>query len=73
MQHAAINLMGKGSRKMFAIVPAVAFFLTFPMYIAGTMAPNALIGAALFVLVVSERSGRYASRRFDNRAPLWEA
>lgn len=44
------DLMGKGSRKMFAIVPAVAFFLTFPMYIAGTMAPNALIGAALFVI-----------------------
>ena len=31
------------------------------------------IGAAWFVLVVSERSGRYASRRFDNRVPLWEA
>jgi hypothetical protein len=35
---------------MYAIVPAVAFFLTFPMYVAGTLAPNALIGAALFVI-----------------------
>ncbi|MFP4519056.1 MAG: spinster family MFS transporter [Oceanicaulis sp.] len=44
------DLMGKGSKKMFAIVPAIAFLLTFPMYVAGTLAPNALIGAALFVI-----------------------
>lgn len=44
------DLMGKGSKKMFPIVPAVAFFLTFPMYVAGTLAPSALIGALLFVI-----------------------
>ena len=44
------DLMGKGSKKMFALVPAIAFFLTFPMYVAGTLAPTALIGALLFVI-----------------------
>lgn len=44
------DLMGKGSKKMYAIVPAVAFFLTFPMYVAGTLAPTAVIGAMLFVI-----------------------
>ena len=44
------DLMGKGSKKMFALVPAVAFFLTFPMYIAGTMATTPLMAAALFVI-----------------------
>ncbi|MCR9128429.1 MAG: MFS transporter [Alphaproteobacteria bacterium] len=44
------DLMGKGSKKMFALVPAVAFLLTFPMYIAGTMATTPLMAAALFVI-----------------------
>jgi sugar phosphate permease len=44
------DLMGKGSKKMFAIVPAIAFFLAFPMYVAGTLAPSPIIGAALFVI-----------------------
>ncbi len=44
------DLMGKGSKKMFAIVPAVAFLATFPMYVAGTMATNPLIAAALFII-----------------------
>lgn len=44
------DLMGKGSRRMFAIVPAVAFLLTFPMYVAGTLSPTAIIGAMLFII-----------------------
>jgi sugar phosphate permease len=44
------DLMGKGSKKMYAIVPAIAFFCTFPMYIAGTMASTPLIAALLFVI-----------------------
>ena len=44
------DLMGKGSKKMYAIVPAVAFFITFPFYIAGTLAPTPLIAAALFLI-----------------------
>lgn len=44
------DLMGKGSKKMFALVPAFAFFLTFPMYVAGTLAPSPLIGAILFII-----------------------
>ncbi|XBQ15908.1 MAG: MFS transporter [Oceanicaulis sp.] len=44
------DLMGKGSKKMYAIVPATAFFLTFPLYVAGTLAPTPLIGALLFVI-----------------------
>jgi MFS family permease len=44
------DLMGKGSKRMFAIVPAVAFLLTFPMYVAGTLSPTAIIGALLFII-----------------------
>lgn len=44
------DLMGKGSKKMFALVPAIAFFMTFPLYIAGTMATTPLVAAALFVI-----------------------
>ena len=44
------DLMGKGSKKMFALVPAFAFLLTFPMYVAGTMATTPLMAAALFVI-----------------------
>lgn len=44
------DLMGKGSKKMFALVPAIAFFMTFPLYIAGTMATTPVIAAALFVI-----------------------
>lgn len=44
------DLMGKGSKRMFALVPAIAFFLTFPFYIAATLAPSPLIAAALFLI-----------------------
>ena len=44
------DLMGKGSKRMYAIVPAVAFILTFPMYVAGTLAPSALVGALIFII-----------------------
>jgi sugar phosphate permease len=44
------DLMGKGSKRMFAIVPAVAFFLAFPFYIAATLAPSPLIAATLFLI-----------------------
>ncbi|MBI1264898.1 MAG: MFS transporter [Alphaproteobacteria bacterium] len=44
------DLMGKGSKKMYAIVPAIAFFLAFPMYVAGTLAPSPLIGALMFII-----------------------
>ncbi|MGX6647835.1 spinster family MFS transporter [Maricaulaceae bacterium MS644] len=44
------DLMGKGSKKMYALVPAIAFFLAFPMYVAGTLATDPLIGALLFVI-----------------------
>lgn len=44
------DLMGKGSKKMYAIVPAVAFFLAFPLYVAGTLAPTPLAAAFMFVI-----------------------
>lgn len=44
------DLMGKGSKKMYALVPAIAFFLTFPFYIAGTLSPNAAVATALFII-----------------------
>ena len=44
------DLMGRGSKTMFALVPAFAFLLTFPMYVAGTMATTPLVAAALFVI-----------------------
>lgn len=44
------DLMGKGSKKMYAIVPAVAFFLAFPLYVAGTLAPTPMIAAFMFVI-----------------------
>lgn len=44
------DLMGKGSKKMYALVPAFAFFLTFPFYVAGTLSPNAAVATALFII-----------------------
>ena len=44
------DLMGKGSKKMFAIVPAIAFLLTFPMYVAGTLASTPVVGALMFII-----------------------
>lgn len=44
------DLMGKGSKRMYAIVPAVAFFVTYPFYVAGVLAPSALIAVLLFMI-----------------------
>ena len=42
--------MGKGSKRMYAIVPAVAFFVTYPFYIAGVLAPTPMIAVLLFMI-----------------------
>lgn len=44
------DLMGKGSKRMYAIVPAVAFFVTYPFYIAGVLAPTPLMAVLLFMI-----------------------
>ncbi|MBL4537402.1 MAG: MFS transporter [Oceanicaulis sp.] len=44
------DLMGKGSKRMYAIVPAVAFFVTYPFYVAGVLAPSALLAVLLFMI-----------------------
>ena len=44
------DLMGKGSKRMYAIVPAVAFFVTYPFYIAGVLAPSPLMAVLLFMI-----------------------
>lgn len=44
------DLMGKGSKRMYAIVPAVAFFVTYPFYVAGVLAPSALVAVLLFMI-----------------------
>jgi len=44
------DLMGKGSKRMYAIVPAIAFFVTFPFYIAGVLADSPTIAMLLFII-----------------------
>nr|WP_306015694.1 MFS transporter [Oceanicaulis sp. MMSF_3324] len=44
------DLMGKGSKRMYAIVPAVAFFVTYPFYIAGVLAPTPLVAVLMFMI-----------------------
>jgi MFS family permease len=44
------DLMGKGSKRMYAIVPAIAFFVTFPFYIAGVLANSPTIAMLLFII-----------------------
>ncbi|PWE17924.1 MFS transporter [Marinicauda salina] len=44
------DLMGKASKRMYAIVPAAAFLLAFPMYVAGTLAPTPLIASIIFLI-----------------------
>lgn len=44
------DLMGKGSKRMYALVPAAAFFVTFPFYILGTLAGTPLIAVLLFMI-----------------------
>lgn len=42
--------LGKGRKTAYAIVPAVAFLLAFPMYVAGVLAPTAVLAVLLFLI-----------------------
>lgn len=42
--------LGAGKKSAYAIVPAVAFLLAFPMYVAGILAPNPVIAVILFII-----------------------
>lgn len=42
--------LGKADRRAFVTVPAFAFFLTMPFYIAGVMAPTPIIAFFLFLI-----------------------
>jgi MFS family permease len=42
--------MGKGSKRMYAIVPAIAFLITLPFYVAGVMASTPMMAVALFII-----------------------
>jgi len=44
------DLMGKGSKRMYALVPAAAFFVTFPFYVLGVLASTPLIAVLLFMI-----------------------
>lgn len=44
------DLMAKRGVSAYARVPAIAFALTTPLYIAGVMAPNAIMAVALFMV-----------------------
>jgi len=44
------DLMGKRGVAAYARVPAFAFALTTPLYIAGVMAPNAILAVGLFMV-----------------------
>jgi MFS transporter, Spinster family, sphingosine-1-phosphate transporter len=44
------DLMGKRGVAAYARVPAIAFAMTTPLYIAGVMAPNALLAVGLFMV-----------------------
>lgn len=42
--------LGAGRKSAYAIVPAVAFFLAFPLYVAGILAPSPVIAVFLFII-----------------------
>lgn len=42
--------LGAGKKSAYAIVPAIAFFLAFPLYVAGILAPSPLIAVFLFII-----------------------
>lgn len=42
--------LGAGKKSAYAIVPAVAFFLAFPLYVAGILAPSPIVAVFLFVI-----------------------
>jgi len=44
------DIMGKGSKRMYALVPAGAFFVTFPFYITGVLADSPLMAVLLFMI-----------------------
>jgi MFS family permease len=44
------DLMGKRGVSAYARVPAIAFALTTPLYIAGVLAPNAILAVGLFMI-----------------------
>lgn len=44
------DLMGKRGVAAYARVPAIAFALTTPLYIAGVLAPNAILAVGLFMI-----------------------
>lgn len=44
------DLMGKRSVKAYAIVPAIAFFIATPLYIAGVLAPTPTLSVMIFFI-----------------------
>lgn len=44
------DLMGKGRKRAYALVPAVAFFITFPFYVLGTLAPTPMMAVLIFLV-----------------------
>ncbi|MDO1557928.1 MFS transporter [Brevundimonas sp. 2R-24] len=42
--------LGKAKKSAYALVPAAAFFLAFPMYVAGVLAPSPSIAVVLFLI-----------------------
>jgi MFS transporter, Spinster family, sphingosine-1-phosphate transporter len=44
------DLMGKGRKRAYALVPAIAFLITAPLYVLGTLSPTATIAMFVFML-----------------------
>lgn len=44
------DLLGKSSVKAYAIVPAIAFFIATPLYIAGVLSPNPTLSVIIFFI-----------------------
>ncbi|MEO1038205.1 MAG: MFS transporter [Pseudomonadota bacterium] len=42
--------LGAAKKSAYAIIPAIAFFLTFPMYVAGVLSPTPVIAVILFLI-----------------------
>lgn len=42
--------LGKGRKTAYAVVPAVAFLLAFPMYVAGVLSPSPAMAVVLFLI-----------------------
>ena len=42
--------MGRGKKRMYAIVPAIAFLITLPFYVLGALSPTPFIAVLLFII-----------------------